>query len=126
MNDTDEQPDLNAALESATYLQPLHHKVLVLPEPPKKKTDGGIILPDSARDAHEYNVDRGWIIALGASCFNDWQEDPDKRPKPGDFVQFRKYMGDAFTDPVSGQKMRLVMDNEIFQIMHKTEGGNHG
>ena len=48
-------------------IKPTGFNVLVRPEKVENKTAGGIFLPDDVRDKEQHGVQRGAIIAIGAS-----------------------------------------------------------
>lgn len=80
---------------------PLGHRVLVQVMLPKKRTKGGLILPNEARDLDRWNTQVGKVIAVAPEAFCD--RDSGKQwpggewVKPGDYVRVPKYGGDRWT-----------------------------
>ncbi|MFP4661573.1 MAG: co-chaperone GroES [Halanaerobiales bacterium] len=69
-------------------IKPLKDKVAVkFVVEEEKKTDSGIVLPDTAK---EEKPQQGEVTAVGAECCND---DGDPVVKVGDLVIFDKYAG---------------------------------
>lgn len=94
---------------------PVGMRVLIRPVGPKEKSKGGILLPDQAKDAEEYNNARGRVLAVGPMAFRDkrtgteWFGGP--WAKKGDWVIFGKFAGQKIV--VSGVKMILINDEDI-------------
>lgn len=90
---------------------PLGSRVLVQIRSPKRRSAGGLFLPEEARETEMWNTQAAKIISLGPVAFKNrdtleaWPE--GDWAKPGDFVRVPKYGGDRFQVPVAGSK-----DNE--------------
>lgn len=74
-------------------IKPLANKLLVLRSDAKAKTDGGVILPDVARERSS----KGKVISVGGG----------KQVKEGDLVFFKSYVG---AEVKLNGKEHLVMD----------------
>lgn len=61
------EPGKNARPPSFEYVEPIGHRVLVRKDEPKKKTKGGIALPDSA----EIPTITGRIVTISAAIEHD-------------------------------------------------------
>lgn len=48
-------------MSNETFVEPFHDYVLVKPFPPDEKTEGGIIIPDSAKE----RMNKATVVALG-------------------------------------------------------------
>lgn len=81
-------------------LKPFGSTVLVQIRQPMRKTAGGTILPDEAREAEHYNTQVALVRAVGPMAFKNrnsgelWPE--GAWCEPGDFVRVPKYQGDRF------------------------------
>lgn len=68
--------------------------ILVRPVPVRRKSAGGILIPESVRSDLEYLSTVGKVLALGELAFKD--EDIYRTGpwvKPGDYVVYTKYAG---------------------------------
>lgn len=57
--------------ENTTGFNPAGAYILVLADPVKEKTTGGLYLPDNVADAQKFETEAGEIIAVGPSAFVD-------------------------------------------------------
>ena len=87
-------------------LRPLGDRVLVLPEKDTEKTSGGIILPDSAKEAKA----EGKVLACGKGI-----NDVPMQVKVGDKVIFGKYAGDEFI--IDGVTHKILSENDILAVI---------
>jgi len=87
-------------------LRPLDDYVVVEPLEEEEKTEGGIVLPDTAKEKPQ----KGKVIAVGPGKLLKNGERASMSVKEGDVVLFGKY---------SGTEVRIA-DKE-YQIMHETE-----
>lgn len=76
---------------------PMLWRVLVRPFIPKKRSSGGLVLPDTVVDANAlYNI-QAKVIKIGPACFRDHQTgklwDPPVEILPGDTVTIAKFAG---------------------------------
>jgi co-chaperonin GroES (HSP10) len=84
--------------------RPFGNRVLVQIRTPKRRTAGGLYLPEETRDTELWNTQVAKVIALGpvAFCNRDtlepWPE--GLWCKVGDFVRCPKYGGDRWFMPV--------------------------
>lgn len=107
---------MNKQIENNSGLVPLGCRVLIKPIQAETKTQGGILLPDSAIDAEKARQQDAYIIAIGADSFmrevgGHLEAFPDK-PKIGDKVRIIKYMGDSLIGK-DGEEYRLLNDLDI-------------
>lgn len=87
--------------------RPVGSKVLVQIRAAKDVTRGGIIIPESAREAIAANTQVAKVVGLGPNCFKT----PRGEPWPegpwfaiGDYVRCPKFGGDRFEVPVPKSK----------------------
>lgn len=91
-------------------IEPMEFKVLIAPKKVEEKTQGGIYLPDQARDKERFAMQEGVLVAVGALAFTEpnWLE----KPKVGDTVMFDRYAGGLIKGR-DGEEYRLINDKEI-------------
>lgn len=90
-------------------INPLGQRVLVKPDPIEEMTEGGIIVPDSARKQHGQAQYAGTVIAVGEFAFDDF---PCKWVMPGDRVLFARHQGQLLTGE-DGEAYRVLNDLQI-------------
>ena len=94
-----------------TKIRPLADKVLVRRLEAEKKTPGGIVLPDSAKEKPK----RGKIIAVGEGKLLDDGSRGKMQVKKGDEVLFSSYAGTEIT--VDGKEMLIMSEDDILAII---------
>ena len=88
---------------------PLGQRVLVKPDPIEEKTEGGIVIPQDARQKHGGAQFVGTVIAVGEFAFDDW---PAKWCAAGDRVLFARHQGQLLTGE-DGEAYRILNDLQI-------------
>lgn len=105
-------------------LDPSGDKVLVQIRTPKKRTAGGIMLPEETRETELWNTQIAKVIAIGPAAFKHADGTPWAEGdwcKPGDYVRVPKYGGDRFWIPVPGRQ-----DQALFCVFkHYAVVGRH-
>lgn len=99
-------------MAKAAKLQPVGGNILVQAVSEEKKTDSGIVLPDTVS---KEKPQRGKIIALGTGRLN---EDGDKIPfnvKEGQTVIFKKYGPDEIE--VDGEEYLIMEESDILAVV---------
>lgn len=106
-------------------LKPFGSNVLVQLRTPPRQTEGGIWLPDEARETDQWNTQVGKIIDLGPMAFHSrdtmepWPE--GAWVKPGDYARVPKYGGDRWwvdaEDSIDGKSL-FVIFNDLDLIGH--------
>lgn len=109
-------------------VDPSGGRVVVQLRSPKRKTSGGIVLPDESKDFEKWNTATGKVIALGPLAYKDrntgemWPE--GAWCKVGDYVRVPKWGGDRWEMPVPDAKhpdetARFVVynDREIIGVI---------
>lgn len=100
--------------------QPLNDWVLIRPEPAEEKTEGGIVIPNSAQEKPV----RGEVLAVGRGHVEE-QRDKSGRltgekkfieteVKPGQKVAFRRFGVDEVT--VEGEELLMIRERDILGI----------
>ena len=91
-------------------LQPLGDRVVVERLEAEAKTDGGIILPDAAKEKPQ----RGKVIAVGEGKILEDGKRQKPQVKKGDVVIFTSYAGDEFK--VDSNEVLLMREEDILAI----------
>lgn len=99
-------------------VHPFGSRVLVQIRTPKKKTKGGILLVEDARETEIYNTQVAKVLAVGSLAFRNrntmepWPE--GSWCEPGDFVRVPRYGGDRWTVKTeSGEDALVVIFNDL-------------
>ena len=94
-----------------TKIRPLGDKVLIQRLEAEKKTAGGIVLPDTAKEKPK----RGKVMAVGEGKLLEDGKRAEMQVKKGDEVLFSSYSG---TDITVGTKEMLIMsEDDILAII---------
>ena len=108
--------------------QPTGWRILILPFKGKKKTEGGVIIPDQAVEREALATVCGYVLKVGPLAYKDYAKfgdptDPDKNWEPwckqGDWVIFGRYAGSRFK--IEGGEVRLLNDDEILATINDPE-----
>jgi chaperonin GroES len=91
-------------------LVPLGDRVVVKRAEAEKKTQGGIVLPDSATDKPQ----RGEILAVGEGHVKNNGSKVSLTVKPGDLVIFSSYAGDELK--VNDENYLLMRESDILAV----------
>jgi chaperonin GroES len=92
-------------------LKPLEDRVVIKPALPDEKVQGGIIIPDTAKEKPQ----RGEIIAVGPGKVSDSGQKIPLTVKKGDMVLYGKYSGTEVT--VDGEDYLVVRESDILAIV---------
>jgi chaperonin GroES len=91
----------------AIKLKPLDDYVVVKPVEEEEKTEGGIVLPDSAKEKPQ----KGEILAVGPGKL---LKNGDRRPlsvKVGDMVLFGKWGGSEIK--IEGEELKILKESDL-------------
>jgi chaperonin GroES len=88
-------------------IRPLDDRVVVEPLEAEEKTQGGIVLPDSAKE----KPTKGKVIAVGDGTLLDSGKRAALLVKKGDRVLYGKYAGTEIT--VGGKDYLILKENDI-------------
>jgi len=88
-------------------IRPLDDRVVVEPLEAEKKTQGGIVLPDSAKE----KPTKGKIISVGEGKLLDSGKRAEMLVKKGDKVLYGKYAGTEIS--VDGKDYLILKENDI-------------
>ncbi len=92
--------------------KPLKDRVLVRPQDKKEKTEGGIIIPDSAKEKPM----EGKVVAVGSGYANDNGTVTALEVKVGDNVMFGKWSGTELT--INGEEYLIIKESDLMGILN--------
>jgi chaperonin GroES len=101
--------------------QPVGYKILIAVPELSEKTEGGVYMPDSLKQAEETASIIGYVLKVGNEAYSD----PVKFPegpwcKEGDFIIFRSYSGTRFK--VMGKEFRIINDDTVEAVVEDPRG----
>ncbi len=88
-------------------IRPLDDRVVIEPLEAEEKTQGGIVLPDSAKE----KPTKGKVVSVGEGKLLDNGERAALLVKKGDRVLYGKYAGTEIT--VGGKDYLILKENDI-------------
>lgn len=91
-------------------LKPLGDKIVIKVKDEEKKTTGGIVLPDSAKEKPQ----QGEVVAVGSGEMIDGKKVP-LDVKVGDVVIYSKYSGSEIK--MDDEKYLIVKQSDILAIV---------
>lgn len=100
-------------MKNESEIYPVEYKVLVLLDKVEEKTEGGIYVPEQTREREEWAAQKGTLIAISGSAFEEWGE---PIPKVGDKVCFARYAGQSI-DGKDGKTYQVMNDKELAAII---------
>lgn len=92
--------------------KPLHDRVAVEPIEQEERTQGGIIIPDTAKEKPM----QGKIIAVGTGARNEKGETLAMAVKTGDIVLYGKWSGTEVE--IGGKKLMIMKESDIMGIIN--------
>ena len=92
-------------------IRPLHDRVVVKRLDEEESTQGGIIIPDSAKEKPQ----KAEVLAVGPGKKNDDGIVIPPEVKKGDKVLFGKYSGNEIT--VDGEECLIMREDEILAVI---------
>jgi chaperonin GroES len=94
-------------------LVPLDDRVVIKQSEAEKKSTGGIILPDTAKEKPQ----RGKIVAVGPGKILDNGKRSEMNVKKGDEVIYAKYIGNEVE--IGREKYVIVHEGDILGVVEK-------
>jgi len=113
-------------LEIPKYIpEPIGYSIVILPLVGRKKTRGGIIIPDTSEEAIRDHAISALVLKIGPDAFLDSHKFPNgPHFKVGDFIQVEKYRGMMFQVLMikeNGEKdhvgLRLIDDDQAKALL---------
>jgi chaperonin GroES len=94
-----------------TKVRPLGDKILVRRVEAEKKTKGGIVLPDTAKEKPA----EGMVLAVGSGKLLDSGERAPFQVKKGDRIIFTSYSGSEIT--VDGEELLVMGEEDVLAVV---------
>ena len=95
----------------ALKIKPLADRVVIEADEAEETTDGGIILPDTAKEKPQ----RGTVVATGPGKISETGELIKMEVKNGDKVLYGKYAGTDVT--LNGKDYLIMRESDIVAIV---------
>ena len=95
----------------ASKMKPLGDRVLIQPLKDEEVKQGGIIIPDTAKEKPQ----EGKVIALGTGKTDDNGKKIEFTVKEGDKVLFSKYGGTEIK--IEGEQMLIMREDDILGVI---------
>ena len=92
-------------------IKPLSDRILVIRVEEEKKTKGGILIPDTAKEKPQ----EGKVIAVGPGKMNEKGERISMDVEKGDRVLFGKYSGNEIK--IDGVEHLIMREDDILGIV---------
>ncbi len=92
-------------------IKPLSDRVVIKPAAADEKVQGGIIIPDTAKEKPQ----KGKIVAVGPGKHSDTGEIVKMTVKVGDTVLYGKYSGTEVT--IDTEEYLIVRESDILAIL---------
>jgi chaperonin GroES len=92
-------------------IRPLSDRVVVKPVEPEEKKQGGIIIPDTAKEKPQ----QGKIVAVGPGRVSDSGEKVAMEVKVGDIVLYGKYSGTEVT--IDDEDLLIMRESDILAVL---------
>jgi len=104
------------------YPIPAGWRVLIEPIKIEEKTQGGIVLPERAKEAKEHLRHIGRVVAMGPLCYKHVKfQDCDPWCSVGDMVAYGAYSGQQMqvrnSDGNDYVALRLINDDEVLAVI---------
>lgn len=96
----------------ATKVRPLHDRLIVKRINGEEKSQGGIIIPDTAKEKPQ----EGIVIAVGSGKQDDGKVVPVD-VHPGDHVLFNKYGGTEIK--LDGEEHLILREDEVLGVIER-------
>jgi len=95
--------------------RPLHDRVLVRPLEADKRTAGGIIIPDTAKEKPQ----EGKVLAVGPGSRGDDGKIHPVAVKVGDRILFGKWSGNEVK--IDGEDLMIMRETDIIAVIEGTQ-----
>lgn len=92
-------------------IKPLSDRVVIKPAPADDKVQGGIIIPDTAKEKPQ----KGKVVAVGPGKVSDAGQTIPMGVKKGDEVLYGKYSGTEVT--IEKEEYLIVRESDILAVI---------
>lgn len=106
--------------------QPTGWRLLVMPYQGKAKTDGGIIIPNEAREREALATVVAYVLKLGPLAYQDpnkFGDNPEPWCQEGQWVCIGRYAGSRFK--IDGGEVRIINDDEVIATILEPDDVKH-
>lgn len=106
--------------------QPTGWRLLVMPYQGKAMTDGGILLPDQAREREALATVVAYVLKLGPLAYQDsnkFGDNPEPWCQEGQWVCIGRYAGSRFK--IDGGEVRIINDDEVIATILEPDDVKH-
>lgn len=100
-------------------VKPLSNHIFIEPVEEDRKTQGGVVLPDTAEKERPI---KGKVLATGPGKLNEKGERMPMSVKVGDMVLFKKYGPDEIE--IKGKKFLVGSEDDILAVLGEGNGNN--
>ncbi|MFK7737466.1 MAG: co-chaperone GroES [Pirellulaceae bacterium] len=97
--------------KTSVNLQPLGDRIVVKRDEGNEKTEGGIFLPESAKD----KPTRGTVVSIGDGKLLDDGSRSELQVKEGDVVLFTSYAGENIE--IGDQEYLLMSESDVLAVI---------
>ena len=99
------------AKKKSMKVAPLDDRVMILPLEAEEKTEGGIVLPDTAKEKPQ----RGEVVAIGSGKLLEDGKRAKMSLKKGDIVLFGKYSGTEVK--IDGEEYTIMREGDVLAVV---------
>ncbi len=92
-------------------IEPLDDRVMILPLEAEEKTEGGIVLPDTAKEKPQ----KGEVVAVGTGKLLDDGGRAKMSLKVGDIVLFGKYSGTEVK--INDEDYSIMRESDVLAVV---------
>ena len=92
-------------------IKPLEDRVVIKPELPDETVQGGIIIPDTAKEKPQ----KGKVMAIGPGKMSETGTKIPMNVKVGDTVLYGKYSGTEIT--IDEEELLILRESDILAVM---------
>lgn len=106
--------------------QPTGWRLLVMPYAGKAKTEGGIYIPDQAREREALATVVAYVLKLGPLAYQDpnkFGDNPEPWCAEGQWVCIGRYAGSRFK--IEGGEVRIINDDEVIATLLEPDDVKH-
>ena len=96
------------------HFRPLHDRVVVRRIDADQKTQGGIIIPDTAQEKPQ----QGEVVSVGSGARNERGELVPMELKAGDRVLFGKWSGTEVK--IDGEDFLIMKESDVMGVLETT------
>tara|TARA_Y100000114_G_scaffold43015_1_gene38414 strand:- start:1231 stop:1692 length:462 start_codon:yes stop_codon:yes gene_type:complete len=119
-------PDLLSKSLKERLPQPTGWRILVMPYQGKGKTEGGVLIPDQAREREALATVVAYVLKLGPLAYQDpnkFGDNPEPWCQEGQWICIGRYAGSRFK--IDGGEVRIINDDEVIGTILEPDDVKH-